>query len=64
MKPLDWLKVALIAAPLVGLMVWASLGSGLRPLTDALTGCQYLSRGDSLTPRLNASGGQICEARP
>lgn len=38
--------------------------SGMRPHTDALTGCQYLSRLGSLTPRLDASGKQICGVRP
>ena len=35
--------------------------SEIRPRTDHLTGCQYLeSSAGSLTPRLNASGKQIC----
>lgn len=37
--------------------------SGLRLRTDALTGCQYLQAGDALTPRLDASGRQICGPR-
>lgn len=35
--------------------------SGLRPHIDALTGCQYLSGQEGgITPRLDASGKQIC----
>lgn len=35
--------------------------SGLRPYTDHATGCQYLATRDgALTPRLDASGKQIC----
>lgn len=35
--------------------------SGLHPYTDHSTGCQYLARSSgSLTPRLDASGRQIC----
>jgi hypothetical protein len=33
--------------------------SGMNVLTDHLTGCQYLSRG-SITPRMDATGKQIC----
>jgi len=34
--------------------------SGLRPLTDAKTGCQYLATADgALTPRLKANGEQM-----
>lgn len=34
---------------------------------DRVTGCEYLSRGNSsggLTPRMGADGKQICVARP
>lgn len=35
--------------------------SGLTPITDHLTGCQYLYYGvNSLTPRMGADGKQIC----
>lgn len=35
--------------------------SGLKPYTDALTGCQYLSAdGNGITPRLDVNGHQIC----
>lgn len=37
--------------------------SGMHLYTDARTGCMYLSRGDSLTPRMGADGKQICEAK-
>lgn len=33
--------------------------SGLGVHTDHLTGCQYLSKGSSLTPRLDAKGYQV-----
>ena len=35
--------------------------SGLSIHTDALTGCQYLSRSSNLTPRLGKDGKQLCE---
>lgn len=35
--------------------------SGIEPYTDNLTGCQYLGHGfGGLTPRLDATGKQIC----
>ncbi|SPW34041.1 Uncharacterised protein [Edwardsiella tarda] len=35
--------------------------SGLKPYTDALTGCQYLSAGgNGITPRMDVNGHQIC----
>lgn len=34
--------------------------SGLGLHTDAMTGCQYLSRSGGLTPRLDAKGNHIC----
>lgn len=37
--------------------------SGMNIHTDALTGCQYLSRGSSITPRMGADGKQICEVK-
>lgn len=37
--------------------------SGLHPYTDALSGCQYLGAGGSLTPRLGRDGHQICGAQ-
>lgn len=37
------------------------LSSGLRPRTDALTGCEYLEvRGGGITPRMGADGRQVC----
>lgn len=36
--------------------------SGMNLHTDAMTGCQYLSRG-SLTPRLDADGKHICNRK-
>lgn len=38
--------------------------SDLYVSTDTLTGCQYLSRGAGLTPRLRADGSHICGAKP
>jgi hypothetical protein len=38
--------------------------SGLKPATDALTGCQYLKTwSGSITPRLDANGKQVCIVR-
>jgi len=37
--------------------------SGMRIFTDAKTGCQYLRVGDSITPRLDRNGHQICDDR-
>lgn len=37
--------------------------SGLSLYIDARTGCQYLSTGRGLTPRLNENGKQICEKK-
>ncbi|HET8688312.1 MAG TPA: DUF6440 family protein [Methanosarcina sp.] len=39
--------------------------SGMSVYTDHLTGCQYLgiSGGSALTPRMDASGRQVCEPR-
>lgn len=34
--------------------------SGMTIHTDNLNGCQYLSRSNSLTPRLDTDGKQIC----
>lgn len=35
--------------------------SGMRPLTDHLTGCQYLTTGwGGITPRMSDEGRQIC----
>ena len=36
--------------------------SGLGLYTDHLTGCQYLTRGRNLTPRMNAEGKQVCNS--
>lgn len=33
--------------------------SGMRPLTDALTGCQYLADGHGLVPRMNGDGRHV-----
>lgn len=39
--------------------------SGMSLHTDALTGCQYLSRLlGGLTPRLDRSGQQVCQDAP
>lgn len=35
--------------------------SGMVPLTDHLTGCQYLRTFSGITPRLRADGTQICK---
>ncbi len=37
--------------------------SGMNIHTDALSGCQYLSRASTLTPRMGADGKQICEVK-
>lgn len=34
--------------------------SGMRLYTDALTGCQYLSAGGGLTPRIDSDGEPVC----
>jgi len=34
---------------------------GLGLSADALTGCQYLTNGHSITPRMGADGKQICK---
>ncbi len=34
--------------------------SGLRVYTDHGTGCQYISEGGSLSPRLRADGSRVC----
>lgn len=39
---------------------WGDKRSGMGVHVDALTGCQYLSRSNVLTPRLDATGKQIC----
>lgn len=34
---------------------------GMKPRVDALTGCEYLeTAGGGITPRLDASGAQVC----
>jgi hypothetical protein len=39
---------------------WGGGRSGMRPMTDALTGCQYLGLSDGgITPRLDADGGHL-----
>ena len=39
--------------------------SGMGVHTDALTGCQYLSRyRGGITPRMGADGKQICGSKP
>ena len=38
---------------------WFSARSGVVPVTDNVTGCQYLRAGDGITPRLNGSGRQV-----
>jgi len=58
----------------LGLMVWGYFQpyddtdtpptrSGIVPITDALTGCQYLRTPwpSSLTPRMGEDGKQICK---
>lgn len=37
--------------------------SGFSLMTDYGTGCQYLKTGSGLTPRLDATGHQICKPR-
>ena len=34
--------------------------SGMKPLIDARTGCQYLASNGGITPRLDKNGKQIC----
>lgn len=34
--------------------------SGMKLYTDALTGCQYLSAGGGLTPRIDSDGEPVC----
>lgn len=34
--------------------------SGMALYTDALTGCQYLSAGGGLTPRIDSDGEPVC----
>lgn len=38
--------------------------SGMTLLIDHGTGCQYLYRSGAITPRMDKSGRQICEAMP
>ncbi len=38
--------------------------SGMMPLIDHKTGCQYLSRGSDLTPRLDRDGKPMCGGEP
>ena len=38
--------------------------SGLRIKTDALTGCQYLLTINSITPRMDKTGKQVCRSHP
>ncbi len=40
------------------------LDNGLHGYFDAKTGCEYLSNGRALTPRMGADGKQICGAQP
>ncbi|MBC7602791.1 MAG: hypothetical protein H7255_09050 [Ramlibacter sp.] len=43
---------------------WGAPRSGIKPRTDALTGCQYLqASGGGLIPRFDASGKHIGCAR-
>lgn len=35
--------------------------SGMNVRTDALTGCQYLYGGNSITPRMGRDGKQVCK---
>lgn len=35
--------------------------SGFLVKTDALTGCQYLSEGHAVTPRMGRDGKQVCK---
>lgn len=40
---------------------WGGGRSGIKPVTDALTGCQYLvSQHGGITPRLDSEGKHIC----
>jgi hypothetical protein len=42
--------------------------SGMTPLVDAKTGCEYLIRGGligaTITPRMGADGKQVCRPTP
>lgn len=35
--------------------------SGLNLYTDYGTGCQYVGKGDSITPRMGDNGKQVCK---
>ena len=41
----------------------SELKSGMVPRTDFLTGCQYLTVGEAITPRMDANGKQICKKK-
>lgn len=34
--------------------------SGMTPLIDAKTGCEYLGYGGGITPRMDNTGHQVC----
>lgn len=41
---------------------WGGGRSGIKPVTDAMTGCQYLvSPHGGITPRLDGDGKHICK---
>jgi len=64
-----WLIVGLVVTTLLGLTplgrdnsdagAWGAR-SGMEPMTDALTGCQYLRvPGGGITPRMDGNGKQV-----
>lgn len=40
-------------------IIYTRSGS-IKVITDAVTKCQYITVGSSITPRLNAKGGPVC----
>lgn len=69
-----WLAIAIVIAWAIGQTpllrddtdtgAWGGGRSGMEPMTDALTGCQYLrTPGGGITPRLDGNGRQLgCRA--
>lgn len=69
LKQVLWTFAAIIlAVTLYGVFVGADKDStdgenersGMNLYTDALTGCQYLSAGGGLTPRIDSDGEPVC----
>jgi len=65
-----WLVIAIVLVWAIGktpvgrddtdMRAWGGGRSGMEPMTDALTGCQYLRvPGGGITPRLDGQGRQI-----